>query len=80
MEKPQIDDIFALSVDKGMDLKMEDTSFFLGREKLGISDEPGMSRWRSKLFVFLSRNSMDASSYFGIPSAQVVEVGVQLDL
>jgi len=80
MEEPHIEDIFALSNDNGMNLKMEDASFFLGREKLGISDRPGMSRWRSNLFAFLSKNSVDASSYFGIPSNKVIEVGVQLDL
>jgi KUP system potassium uptake protein len=80
MEEPNVDTIFALSRDKGMNLETEKTSFFLGREKLGISDSPKMSRWRSNLFIFLSRNSMEVSSYFGIPSNQVIEVGVQLDL
>jgi KUP system potassium uptake protein len=80
MEEPNIDTIFALSRDKGVNLEMKDASFFLGREKLGISDNPKMSRWRSKLFIFLSRNSMEVSSYFGIPSDQVIEIGVQLDL
>jgi len=80
MEHPNIDDIFTLAKDKGLVLKMEDASFFLGRERLGIGDTPSMSRWRSSLFVFLSKNSMDASSYFGIPSNQVIEVGVQLEL
>jgi len=80
MEEPNIDTIFALSHDKGMHLETKEASFFLGREKLGISDHPKMSRWRSNLFIFLSKNSMDVSSYFGIPSNQVIEVGVQLDL
>jgi KUP system potassium uptake protein len=80
MEKPNIDTIFELSRDKGVDLEAKEASFFLGREKLGISDRPQMSRWRSNLFIFLSKNSMDASSFFGIPSNQVIEVGVQLDL
>ena len=79
MEQPNIDTIFALSGDKGLKLEMKDASFFLGREKLGISNKPKMSRWRSNLFIFLSKNSLDASSYFGIPSKQVIEVGVQLD-
>jgi len=79
MEQPNIDTIFALSRDKGLKLEMKDASFFLGREKLGISNIPKMSRWRSNLFIFLSKNSLDASSYFGIPSKQVIEVGVQLD-
>ncbi|MHB1344349.1 MAG: potassium transporter Kup [Thermoleophilia bacterium] len=80
MEEPNINHIFALANAKGLVLKMKEASFFLGREKLGVSDRPGMSRWRSNLFVFLSKNSMDASSYFGIPSNKVIEVGVQLDL
>ena len=79
MEQPNIDTIFALSRDKGLKLEMKDASFFLGREKLGISNKPKMSRWRSGLFIFLSKNSLDASSYFGIPSKQVIEVGVHLD-
>ncbi len=70
---------FALSRDKGLKLEMKDASFFLGREQLGISNKPKMSRWRSNLFIFHSKNSLDASSYFGIPSKQVIEVGVQLD-
>ena len=79
MEQPNIDTIFALSRHKGLKLEMKDASFFLGREKLEISNKPKMSRWRSSLFIFLSKNSLDASSYFGIPSKQVIEVGVQLD-
>jgi len=80
MEQPDIEEIFALSTEQGMTLNTKDASFFLGREKLGISDNPGMSRWRSNLFVFLSKNSMDASSYFGIPPNRAIEVGIQLDL
>ncbi|MHB8870680.1 MAG: potassium transporter Kup [Thermoleophilia bacterium] len=80
MEEPNINDIFALANAKGLVLNMKEASFFLGREKLGVSDRPGMSRWRSNLFAFLSKNSMDASSYFGIPSNKVIEVGVQLEL
>lgn len=80
MEEPKINTIFELSRDKGLAIEMKNASFFLGREKLGISDKPEMSRWRSNLFIFLSRNSMDISSHFGIPLSQALEVGVQLDL
>lgn len=80
MEEPNIDVIFTLCRDKGVSLEMNEASFFLGRENLGVSDEPEMCRWRSNLFIFLSKNSMDVSSYFGIPINQVIEVGVQLDI
>jgi len=39
-----------------------------------------MGRWRSHIFIFISRNSMDAASFFGIPPDQIIEVGVQLQL
>jgi KUP system potassium uptake protein len=80
METPKIETILALAREKGVEIKLENTSFFLGREKLIIGDKPKMSLWRSNLFLFLSRISMDASSFFGIPSTQVIEVGVQFEL
>ena len=39
-----------------------------------------MSRWRSNLFLFMTRNAMDAAAFFDIPPDQVIEVGVQLEL
>jgi len=80
METPKIETILALAREKGVEFKLESTSFFLGRVKLIIGDKPKMSLWRSSLFIFLSKNSMDASSFFGIPSNQVIEVGVQFEL
>ena len=80
METPKMDKILALAEEKGFDIKLENASFFLGREKLTIGDLPAMSRWRSTLFMFLSTNSLDASSFYDIPSNQVIEVGIQLDL
>jgi KUP system potassium uptake protein len=38
--------------------------------------KPSMALWRKRLFVFLSRNSQRVSSFFHIPSEQVVEIGV----
>jgi KUP system potassium uptake protein len=80
METPKIETIFALAREKGVEIKLENTSFFLGRQKLVMGNQPKMSHWRSNLFIFLSKNSMDASSFFGIPSNQVIEVGVQFEL
>jgi KUP system potassium uptake protein len=80
MEEPKINTIFALARGKGVNLDMKEASFFLGREKLSISEHPEMWRWRSQLFLFLSRNAMDAAAFFDIPSDQVIEVGVQLEL
>jgi KUP system potassium uptake protein len=38
-----------------------------------------MPLWRERLFAFLSRNALGATTYFGIPPAQVIEVGTQVE-
>jgi KUP system potassium uptake protein len=80
METPAMESILVLAREKGVEIKLENTSFFLGREKLIIGDKPKMGVWRSRLFLFLSKNLIDAGSFFHIPSNQVMKVGVQLEL
>jgi KUP system potassium uptake protein len=59
---------------------MNQITFFLGRETLIPTDRPGMARWRESLFAFMSKNAERATHYFDIPSDQVVEVGLQVEL
>ncbi len=80
MEEPKIDMILALLHAKGIDLKLDSASFYLGRERLSIGAHPRMSHWRSNLFLFMSRNAMDAAAFFDVPPSQIIEVGVQLEL
>ena len=80
MEEPKMDMILTLAHERGLNFKLDEASYYLGREKLSISTETKMSRLRSNLFIFMSKNSMDAASFFGIPPDQIIEVGVQLQL
>jgi KUP system potassium uptake protein len=80
MEEPKIENVFALAREKGLEFKFDSASFFLGREKLSIGKKPRMARWRCNLFLLMSRNAADASSFFQIPPDRVIEVGVQLEL
>jgi len=80
MEEPKIQNVLALSHEKGMEFTLENASFFLGREKLFMGDRPKMGRWRTGLFLFMSRNAMDASAFFNIPPDKMIEVGIPLEL
>ncbi|MFQ5676776.1 MAG: potassium transporter Kup, partial [bacterium] len=80
METPRMATIFALSQEQGLEIELEDASFYLGREKLSLADDGEMRRWRASLFLFMARNAMDASSFFGIPPQQIIEIGVRLQL
>ncbi|MBL9027337.1 MAG: KUP/HAK/KT family potassium transporter [Myxococcales bacterium] len=59
---------------------LEDVTYYLGRETLLASAHGDMGRQAERLFAFLSRNSNQAPSYFGIPPQRVVEIGMQVDL
>ncbi len=80
MEDPSIDDILTHCKVKGLDIKVEGTTFFLGRETLIATDRPGMALWRERLFAFMARNALRATAFFRIPANQVFEVGAQVEL
>lgn len=63
----------------GEGFKPMETSFFLSREQLLVTDKPGMSRWRKHLFAIIQRNAVGASSYFCLTPNRVVELGMQLE-
>ena len=64
----------------GVPFDPEQTTFFLGRENLLVGKDAAMPAWRRQLFVFLSRSARDATKFFRIPSRQVIELGVQVEL
>ncbi len=80
MEEPRIASIFSLLRDKGLDFRLEQTSFFLGRERLTVGPEPRMGHFRANLFLFLARNAADAATFFDVPQGQSIEIGVPLQL
>jgi KUP system potassium uptake protein len=80
MEDPQVDTVLTLAGGQGLDLNPETTSFYIGRENLIIGEKPTMARWRASLFVFMSRNAANATSFFSLPADQVIEVGVRMEI
>jgi len=56
------------------------TTFFLGREVLVISFNQRMLTWQKKIFLFMSHNSLNATSFFRLPPNRVVELGSQIEL
>ena len=80
MEDPSLDSFFSLASGQGLDLNPETVSFYIGRENLAMAEPSGMARWRTNLFIFMSRNAADATSFFKLPADQAIEVGVRLEI
>jgi len=64
----------------GLDWREDDTTFYLADLTLLANARIGMSTWRDKLFIFLSRNARRATNFFQVPPDRVVEIGIQLEI
>jgi len=80
MDDPDIGDVLGACRVQSLDIRIEGTTFFLGRETLVTSERHGMAQWRENLFAFMSRNALRATAFFKIPANQVFEVGAQVEL
>jgi KUP system potassium uptake protein len=80
MEDPNVPEALLRACDQGLELDEGDVTYFLGRETLIVTKTPGMASWRERLFVFLARNAVRATTFFRLPPERVVELGVQVEL
>jgi KUP system potassium uptake protein len=80
MEDPNIPDILEAMGEQPVVFNPMTTSYFLGRETLIPTRQPGMAIWREHLFAWMTRNSSSASVFFSLPPNQVIELGAQVEL
>lgn len=80
MEMPNVLHVLERLRERGLELPLAETTFFLGRERLMAKRGPLLARWRVGLFSFLARNSQRATAFFNIPPDRVIEVGSQIEV
>jgi KUP system potassium uptake protein len=80
MEDPDVPEALHRARDNGLKIDEEDVTYFLGRETLIVTAAAGMATWRERLFVFMARNAVRATTFFRLPPERVVELGVQVEI
>jgi KUP system potassium uptake protein len=80
MEQPDVPGGLDLAIARGQ-IKPVDLSraiYYTGHETIIPSGQRlGMARWRESLFAFMHHNAQRPAAYFNIPSAQVMEIGIE---
>ena len=77
-EEPDIPTALGELRDQALSLDPDQLTYFLGRETLIATKKvEDMALWREQLFVAMQRNATNATSYFRLPTDQVIEVGSQ---
>ena len=92
MESPNVPDILAHLEPYGITARVNETSFYLGRETvIPTKASPArraaltarglwMAVWRKKIFMVMTNNARSATAFFGLPPNRVVELGAQIQL
>ena len=82
MDEPNVPAVLRLAADAGLEcpLEVDQASYFLSTIELHVGREPGMSRWRKRVFVATSQITADAAEYFGLPRERTVIMGSRIDV
>lgn len=81
MQTPNVPSELANCTQFGLDLKLDEIHYIIGQvDMLAGRKQHGMAYWRDRLFVWMARNTEDATVSYHIPSSQVMAVGLQIGI
>jgi KUP system potassium uptake protein len=80
MDRPDLPAALKLCAALGLPFDMMSTSFFISRAMIVPGPNPGMVKWRERLFLDLSKNAMNAADFFKIPTNRVIEMGTRIEI
>jgi KUP system potassium uptake protein len=82
MDQTNVPDLLPLirGEEAGIPIPDDHLSYFVSRLELVPGHEPGMSRWRKRLFIATSRITADAADSFRLPREQTVSMGSRIEL
>ena len=80
MDTANITDVLEILNKKGIKIKIENTTFFLGRESIFAKKGTGLPGLRKRLFILMSHNAQRATEFFNIPPTRVFEIGSQIEI
>ncbi len=80
MERPNVPAALEAINDPALEFHPMKTTYFIGRETVLSTKRPDLSRWRGALFAWMTRNTGDVTSYFGLPPNAVVELGARVEV
>ena len=80
MEDPDVPEALLQAREQGLEIDLDDLTYFVGRETIIVTPKEGMAVWRERLFVLMARNAVRPTEFFRLPPERVVELGVQVEM
>jgi KUP system potassium uptake protein len=83
MERPDVPKGLAVGITRGQiaQCDLKNVTYYTGHETIiPTGRRLGMARWRETLFAFMQHNAQRSGAYFNIPSAQIMEIGIEFEI
>jgi KUP system potassium uptake protein len=83
MEKADVQQGLQVAVARGQiaSCNFAHVTYFTGHETIiPTARRPEMARWRKAVFALMHHNAQQPGAYFNIPSAQIMEIGVEFQI
>jgi KUP system potassium uptake protein len=79
-DEPDVGAALALAQSRGLDIDLDDASYYVDHVTVLATGSARMARWRKHLFTALYRNATPVARSYHIPPDRVVEVGGYVEL
>ncbi len=83
MEKPNVPQGLHVAVSRGQiaPCDLARVTYFTGHETIiATRRQSGMARWRKAFFALMHHNAQQPGAFFNIPTARVMEIGVEFEI
>ncbi|MGE0331814.1 MAG: hypothetical protein AB7P37_14135 [Ramlibacter sp.] len=80
MDSPNIPEVLSSCMSPELPINLFETTYFLSRETIIPTPQPGMMLWRERLFAFMARNAGNIADFLRLPNNCVIELGTRVQI
>ncbi|MGH8766026.1 MAG: KUP/HAK/KT family potassium transporter [Burkholderiales bacterium] len=81
MQHPNVPSDLAACAELGLALDLDQVHYFIGQvDMLAGRKRRGMALWRDRIFTLMASNTADVTSFYQVPIAQSMKVGLQVGI
>jgi KUP system potassium uptake protein len=80
MEFPNIPRELVLAKSQGLEVNLEDVSYFLGRRAIVSDPSRGLPLWQDNIYISMLKSASAATDFYRLPPDRVVELGIRMTI
>ncbi|MGZ9097934.1 MAG: potassium transporter Kup [Micavibrio sp.] len=78
MEIPDVPRALVLAQCYGLEINLDEASFFLGKRSIISDPKRGLPEWQDHIYIAMAKSAASATDFYRIPYNRVVELGMQI--